>query len=109
MCDWLATSASLLAPIVNRMGDEVRKSHMIQTDDTTIPVQDKSRDKTKTGRLWAYLGDRKHSYIVYDYTPDRSRDGPEIFLKNETSGYLSSDAYAGDNGLHNRGIIEVRC
>ncbi len=49
MCDWLATSAFLLAPIVNRMRDEVRKSHMIQTDDTTVPVQDKSRDKTKTG------------------------------------------------------------
>ena len=109
MCDWLATSALLLAPIVNRMRDEIIKSQIIQTDDTTVPVQDKSRDKTKTGRLWAYLGDRNHRYIVYDYTPDRSRDGPEAFLKNYTSGYLQSDAYAGYNGLHARGLIEVGC
>ena len=109
MCDWLATSASLLAPIVNRMSDEVRKSNIIQTDDTTVPVQDKSRDTTKTGRLWTYLGDQNHPYIVYDYTPDRSRNGPEEFLKEYTAGYLQSDAYAGYNGLHNRGIIEVGC
>jgi transposase len=109
MCDWLATCAFLLAPIVNRMGDEIGKSDIIQTDDTTVPVQDKSRDKTKTGRLWAYLGDQNHRYIVYDYTPDRSRDGPEAFLKNYTSGYLQSDAYAGYNRLHNRGLIEVGC
>ena len=109
MCDWLATCAFLLAPIVNRMRAEIGKSDIIQTDDTTVPVQDKSRDKTKTGRLWAYLGDRNHRYIVYDYTPDRSRDGPELFLKTYTSGYLQSDAYAGYNRLHDRGLIEVGC
>lgn len=109
MCDWLATCAFLLAPIVNRMRDEILRSDIIQTDDTTVPVQDRSRDKTKTGRLWAYLGDRNHRYIVYDYTPDRSRDGPEAFLKNYRSGYLQSDAYAGYNRLHHRGLIEVGC
>jgi transposase len=109
MCDWLATCAFLLAPIVNLMRDEILQSDIIQTDDTTVPVQDKSRNKTKTGRLWTYLGDRNHRYIVYDYTPDRSRDGPEAFLKNYQSGYLQSDAYAGYNRLHNRGLIEVGC
>jgi transposase len=109
MCDWLATCAFLLAPIVNRMRDEIRKSDIIQTDDTTVPVQDRSRDKTKTGRLWAYLGDRNHPYIAYDYTPDHSRDGPEAFLKNYQSGYLQSDACTVYNRLHDRGLVEVGC
>jgi hypothetical protein len=47
--------------------------------------------------------------VVYDYTPDRSRDGPERFLKDYRSGYLQSDAYAGYDGLHARGLVEVGC
>src|SRR4029077_13619276 len=46
---------------------------------------------------------------VYDYTPDRSADGPERFLKGYRSGYLQSDAYAGYDGLHRRGLVEVGC
>jgi transposase len=109
MCDWMARCGELLAPIVNRMRDEVLKSFIIQTDDTTIPVQDKTRDRTKTGRLWVYLGDRDHPYIVYDYTPDHTSNGPEQFLERYKSGYLQSDAYSGYGKIHARGIIEVSC
>ena len=109
MCDWMARCGELLAPIVNRMRDEILKSFIIQTDDTTVPVQDKSRDKTKTGRLWAYLGDFDHRYIVYDYSPDHSSIWPEQFLARYKSGYLQSDAYTGYGKIHARGIIEVSC
>ena len=33
-------------------------------------------------------------YTVYDYTPSRSRVGPDAFMK-EFNGYLQADAYAG--------------
>jgi hypothetical protein len=46
---------------------------------------------------------------VYDYTPDRSRDGPERFLKGYRAGYLQSDAHAGYDGLHRRGLVAVGC
>nr|WP_303652895.1 IS66 family transposase [Paludisphaera mucosa] len=63
----------------------------------------------ETGRLWAYLGDRDNPFVVYDYTPDRGRAGPERFLEVYRSGYLQSDAYAGYDGLHRRGLVEVGC
>jgi hypothetical protein len=47
--------------------------------------------------------------VVYDYTPDRSRDGPQRFLKDYHGGYLQSDAYAGYDALHRRGLMEVGC
>jgi transposase len=40
------------------------------------------------------VGDGEHPYTVYDYTPNRSRDGPEEFLK-AFRGYLQADAYSG--------------
>ena len=109
LCDWMAACAELLEPIVGAMRRRVLASKVIGTDDTPVPVQDHGGKGSKTGRLWAYLGDRDNPFVVYDYTPDRSRDGPERFLKDYRAGYLQSDAYAGYDGLHARGLVEVGC
>lgn len=109
MCDWMATVAELLEPIVGAMIRRVLASKVIGTDDTPVTVQDHAGKGSRTGRLWAYLGDRDSRFVVYDSTRDRSADGPERFLKSYPSGYLQSDAYAGYNGLHRRGLVEVGC
>lgn len=109
MCDWMAVVAGLLSPLVKEMARRVILSKVIRSDDTPVTVQDPQGKGRKTGRLWVYLGDRENPFIVYDYTPDRSSDGPETFLKTYRSGYLQTDAYAGYNGLHDRGLIEVGC
>jgi transposase len=109
MCDWMAASAGLLEAIVQVMIRRVLSSKVIGTDDTPVTVQDHAGKGSKTGRLWAYLGDRDHPFVIYDYTPNRSGDGPERFLKDYKSGYLQSDAYAGYDGLHRRGLVEVGC
>ena len=109
MCDWIAVVADLLSPVVKEMTRRVLLSKVIQTDDTTVPVQDKTRDKTKKGRLWVYLGDRENRYTVYDYSPDHSGSWPEQFLNTYKSGYLQSDACTLYDKIHARGILEVAC
>ena len=109
MCDWAASCAGLLESIVNAMKQRVLQSKVIGADDTPVTVQDHAGKGSKTGRLWVYLGDLDNPFVVYDYTPDRSRDGPESFLRTYASGYLQSDAYAGYDGLHRRGLVEVGC
>ena len=67
--------------------------------------------RTRTGRIWTYVGDRNGPYIVYDYTGNRSREGPEEFLRGY-SGYLQVDAYVGyDAMFKNRKpyLTEVGC
>ena len=83
----------------------------LQTDDTPVPVLDPDLPRTRTGRIWTYVGDDEHPYTVYDYTPNRSRDGPEEFLK-AFRGYLQADAYSGYDHFYEepeRGIEEVAC
>jgi transposase len=109
LCDWMAASAGLLEPIVKAMIRRVLSSKVIGTDDTSVTVQDHAGKGSKTGRFWVYLGDRDNPFIVYDYTPDRSADGPERFLKDYHAGYLQSDAYSAYDGLHARGLVEVGC
>jgi transposase len=111
MCDWMRGCADLVSPLYELMKQRVLGSKALQTDDTPVPVLDPELPRTRTGRIWTYVGDDGHPYTVYDYTPNRSRDGPEEFLK-EFRGYLQADAYSGYDHFYEepqRGIVEVAC
>ena len=109
LCDWVAAGARLLSPVVEEMKKGVLVSRKIHTDDTPVPVLDKNREVTRTGRLWVYLGDGERAEVVFDYTPDRKRDGPQEFL-GAYKGYLQADAYAGYDGIYvGDEVIEVAC
>jgi hypothetical protein len=81
---------------------------VIHTDDTPVPVLDRARNRTRTGRIWVYLGDAENPYTVYDATPSRSSDGPQSFLA-KFKGYLQADAFGGYDGLFATGATEVAC
>ncbi len=111
MCDWMRQSAELVTPVYELMKQQVLSSKAVQTDDTPVPVLDPELPRTRTGRIWTYVGNTKQPYTVYDYTPTRSRDGPDAFLK-KFRGYLQADAYSGYDQLYEtpgRGIVEVAC
>jgi transposase len=109
MSGWMRSCAELLAPLYERLQQFVLDSKVVQTDDTPVAVLDRSLPKTRTGRIWTYVGDEEHPAVVYDYTPTRKRDGPDQFL-GSYQGYLQADAYAGYDHLYvdpERGVIEV--
>jgi len=109
MCAWLLAAGELVQPLVDLMGQQVRQSKAIHTDDTRVPVQDETLEgKCKSGRIWTYIGDRDHPHIVYDYTPDRTRAGPSKWL-DQFKGYLQADAYGGYDGIYATGVKEVAC
>lgn len=105
--DWVRDSATLLNPIVNEMKRQLLDSHYIHTDDTPVPVQDKSKTKTRNGYLWAYIDDRHN--VVFDYTPSRSREGPLTFLQ-DFKGLVQADAYGGYDAIFSRSnVTEIGC
>jgi transposase len=111
MCGWMRQCAELVNPLYESMKNSVLGSKVMQTDDTPVNVLDPSLPKTRIGRIWTYVGDHDHPYTVYDYTPTRSRDGPDAFMK-EFHGYLQADAYSGYDELYRnrkRNITEVAC
>jgi transposase len=111
MCDWRRACADLVSPLYELMKQRVLGSKAVQTDDTPVPVPNPALPRTRTGRIWTYVGDEGHPYTVYDYTPNRSRDGPEAFLQG-FHGFLQADAYSGYDHFYEdsqRGIVEVAC
>jgi transposase len=107
LCGWIAAAAVVVHSLYQLMCDRVRQSIVLHTDDTIVPIQNDGH--CRQGRLWTYVGDELHPYIVYDYTPTRSGQGPLAWL-GTWKGFLQADAYAGYDKLYARGdVIEVAC
>jgi transposase len=93
LCGWLAQSAQVCRPLVELMDCEILRSHVIQADETPVPVLDPDRTSTRTGYLWARRGDLDHPYTIYNYTDSRGHEGPAAFLRNYR-GFLQTDGYS---------------
>ena len=63
MADWVGQTARLMRPLVDAVGAYVMSAERVHADDTTVPVLDPGRGKTKTGRLWCYARDDRHSAV----------------------------------------------
>ena len=110
MCAWMLAAGELVKPLIDLMNARVKQSKVIHTDETRVPVQDQQKKgQCRKGRIWTYIGDELYPYIVYDYTPDRTRTGPQKFLA-DYKGYLQADAYGGYDGIYHKGqVSEVAC
>ncbi len=93
---WCRDVADVVEPLYQRMAERVRKSHVVATDDTVLPML--SPGQTQPARMWVYVGDAANPYNIFDFTLNRSREGPKEFLKDYTQ-VLLADAYGGYNGV----------
>jgi transposase len=111
LCDWLAQCAEGLKPLVDLMRKHLLLSPAINADETPVSVLDPTRDSTRTGYFWVYLGDNGRPYTIFDYRDSRSRDGPAEILK-DFRGYLQTDAYVSYESVVSQSagrIIPVGC
>jgi transposase len=114
LSDWVGQSAALVRPLVDAVGAHVMAAERVHADDTTVPVLDPGRGKTKTGRLWCYVrDDRPFSgpappAVRYYYSPDRKAEHPRAHLAG-FGGILQADGYAGYAKLYDQGVTEAAC
>jgi hypothetical protein len=76
------------------------------TDDTGVTYLLKPRGRA-SGAVWTYVGERGE--VAYDFTENRSRDGPAAVLRSDR-GYLQADALKQYDAFYASGeIVEVAC
>src|SRR3954464_5922511 len=104
LCDWVGRACWWLEPLWRLLRRHVMGSTRIFADDTTLPVLDPGRGRTKTGRLWGYaIDDRPWNgstppAVVYVYAEDRKGEHPAAHLA-EFQGVLQVDGYSGFKSL----------
>jgi transposase len=96
---WILMVAEALRPLHRLMKERVKQSKVIQTDETKVPVQQPGGGETHKGRMWVFLGDERHPYIVYHYTRTKESEGPKAWLRG-FRGDLQADAYVGFDQLY---------
>lgn len=104
LCNWVGRACWWLEPLNELVLSTVLSSPKVVADDTTLPVLDPGRGRTKTGRLWCYAVDNRswsgpgHPAAAYAYSEDRNGEHPATHLKG-FCGLLQVDGYAGFGGL----------
>jgi hypothetical protein len=54
LADWVGRAAWYLRPLRDHILEGLRRSERLFADETTAPVLDPGRKRTKTGQIWAY-------------------------------------------------------
>ena len=104
LADWVGTAAFHLAPVVDRLSEHLKGSGKLFMDETTAPVLDPGRGKTKTGYLWALARDDRGwggedpPGVVFTYAPNRAGKNAEQILQG-FDGTLQLDGYTGYDRL----------
>jgi transposase len=112
LADWVGRAAWLLRPVHERLLAKLKTSTKLFADETTAPVLDPGRGRTKTGQLWAYARDDRPwggsdpPGVAYVYAPDRKAERPITHLAG-FKGILQVDGYGGYRVLAERGDVTL--
>ena len=112
LADWVGRAAFLLRPVHERLLAKLKASPKLFADETTAPVLEPGRGRTKTGQLFAYARDDRPwggtdpPGVAYVYAPDRKAERPIAHLSGFT-GILQVDGYGGYKVLARQGDVRL--
>jgi len=113
LASWVGKAAYELRPVYDYLLANLKQSSKLFMDETTAPVLDPGRGKTKTGYFWAlarddrsWLGDAPPG-VAFTYAPGRAGKYADDILQG-FSGTLQVDGYAGYNRLLKRTSQDVQ-
>lgn len=116
LADWTGTGALEIVPVVRRLHEILLASPRLFADETTMPVLDPGRGKTKKGYAWAIARDdrpwsgKDPPAVVFHYAPGRGAEHAKDLLSGYR-GILQCDGYGGYKALaaSNAGITLAFC
>jgi transposase len=111
---WVGRACWWLRPLHELIVTTAMTSPVLFADDTTLPVLEPGRGKTRTGRLWCYAVDNRPwqgpapTAAAYVYSEDRGGEHPAEHLAS-FRGKLQVDGYKGFASLARQrgGAIEL--
>lgn len=103
--NWAGRACFHLQPIADHMRKHLAEADRLFMDETTAPVLDPGRRRTKKGFFWAIASDdRGHGgtsppVVLFRYAPGRSGAYAEQFLQGFHGQFLQCDGYDGYDRL----------
>lgn len=104
LASWVGAAAKELKPLAARLREVLLGSARLFADETTLPVLDPGRGRTKTGYAWAIARDDRSwggtdpPAVVFHYAPGRGHEHAKTLL-GDYAGLLQCDGYAAYKSL----------
>ena len=95
LSNWVGRACWWLTPLYDLLVSTALSCPKLFADDTTLPVLDPGRGRTKTGRLWCYAVDDRpwsgptHPVAAYVYAEDR-KGSPLLRVLTRPAGHLAA-------------------
>lgn len=107
---WAIEPILACEPLYKAFRADVLARPVIFTDDTPVDMLQGGLGRTKTARIWVYVGGCGPPYRFFDFTEDRRKERPAQILSGY-AGFVQADAYAGYDHLFANSdlIVEVGC
>jgi transposase len=107
---WAVDPMLTLTPLVEAMKRDVLTRPCLFTDDTPLAMLQPGHGRTKTARMWVYVGGCGPPHRFFEFSEDRSGRHP-LDVMSGYRGFVHADAYSGYDKLFatNRLAIEVGC
>ena len=105
LAEWSGRAAQLLAPVIDAMMAELRRSDRLQMDETTLPVLAPGTGAVRKDWLWVVLRDQRGwggsdpPIVVFHHSPSRGGAVAQEILKGCAGGTLLVDGHTGYDGL----------
>ena len=112
LSDWVGRAAWWLKPLRDHLLSDFKQSPKLFAAETTAPVLDPGRGRTRTGQQWAYARDDKPwggadpPAIASRYAPDRKAERPIGHLAG-SKGVLQVDGCGGYAAIARRGEVTL--
>ena len=89
---WYAAVCEKLKPIYDRLKADILSSPYIQVDESTVPVIDNEKSKTRKGYMWC-VRDASGSGVFFHYDMGSRGTQVAMSLLNDYQGAIQSDGY----------------
>jgi transposase len=111
LANWMIQAGQLVAPLVNRIREQLLAGDYLQCDETRFQVlKEPGKRAQSQSYLWVQRGGTEDQpLLLYDYDPSRSGEVPKRLLEG-FQGYLQTDGYEGYTAIGSMGgVIHVGC
>lgn len=101
LAEWSGRAAQVLAPVIDAMGAELRRSDRLQMDETTVPVLAPGTGAVRKDWLWVVLRDQRGwgggdpPIVVFHHAQSRAGKVAQEILKGFAGGTLLVDGHGG--------------
>lgn len=105
LANWAGRAAFHLAPIIDAMIGELKKSDRLFADETTVPVLAPGTGRTRKDYLWAVVRDQRGwggadpPIVVFQHSRSRSTETAQKIFHDFSGGTLTVDGYVGYDAL----------